>query len=129
MKPLAIFLAIFAFTPGIPRTWEKTAVDAMELPLANGQFSPIHIDEAAYYLIPERVIYKSYPVYAPGSEPAGYMERLKKIAPEVAFDPSALKTEAQWVSAGEIVFNAPTSFHPVFFSEQDLRDPGYFSQM
>src|ERR1700688_691469 len=98
MKPLAIFLAMLAFTAGVPRTWEKTAVDAMELPLANGQFSPIHIDEAAYYRIPERVIYKSHPVYAPGREPAGNMEPLKKIEPEVAFDPSVLRTEAVAVS-------------------------------
>ncbi len=129
VKSLALFLVFFIATPQIPRTWEKAAVDSMELPLANPQFSPIHIDEAAYYRIPERVIYKSYPVYAPGREPAGYMERLKTVEPEAAFDPSALKTEAEWVSAGEIVFNAPTSLHPVFFTAQDLSDPDAFSRM
>jgi hypothetical protein len=126
---LAVVLAMFINTPEIPRTWERSAVDAMELPLANAQFSPVHIDQAAYYRIPERVIYKSYPVYAPGREPAGYMAWLTTVEPEMAFDPSALKTEAQWVSAGEMVFNAPTSLRPVFFSAQDMRDPEFFNQM
>jgi hypothetical protein len=129
IKLFAILVAVLLFAPQIPRTWDKTKVDSLELPLANPQFSPIHIDEAAYYRIPERVIYKSYPVYAIGREPPGYLERLKTVDPEVAFDPSVLKTEAQWVSAGEIVFNAPTSFHPVFFAAQDMHDPAFFSQM
>jgi hypothetical protein len=129
MKLLAVFLGVIAFTPEIPRTWEKAALDTMELPLANAQFSPIHIDEAAYYRIPQRVIYKSYPVYAPGRAPAGYMEWLETLEPEVAFEPSTLKTEAQWVSAGKTVFNAPTSLHPVFFTAQDLTDPSFFSEM
>jgi hypothetical protein len=128
MKLLPLFLVLFAFAPDIPRTWEKAAVATMELSLANREFSPVHIDEASYYRIPERVIYKSYPVYAPGREPAGYMEWLKTAEPEVAFDPSALSTQQQWVSAGEIVFNAPTSLHPVFFTAQDLHDPNFFRE-
>jgi hypothetical protein len=100
----------------------------LELPLAKLEFSPIHIDEAAYYRIAERVIYKSYPVYAPGCEPAGYADWLKTVEPEVAFDSSRLKSPADWIAAGEIVFNAPTSLHPVFFTAQDLRDPNFFKQ-
>src|SRR5262249_60694364 len=75
-----------------------------------------------------RVIYKSYPVYAPGREPVGYMERLRSVEPETAFDPARLASPAQWVAAGEIVFNAPTSFHPVFFSAEDIRDPNFFKR-
>jgi len=126
MKTLAAFLALSAFAADIPRTWEQSAVDTMELPLAVREFSPVHIDEAAYYRIPERVIYKSYAVYAPGREPEGYAERLMTVEPEVAFDPSRLTTQAQWMAAGEIVFNAPTSLHPVFFTAEDLRDPAFF---
>src|SRR5580658_9485451 len=112
MKFLTALLAVSALAADIPRTWEKSAVDTLELPLANREFSPSHIEEAAYYRIPERVIYKSYTVYAPGREPAGYAEWLKTVEPEVAFDSSRLSTADQWISAGEIVFNAPTSFHP-----------------
>jgi hypothetical protein len=125
---LPALLVCCAFAADIPRTWEKSAVDTLELPLANPEFSPLHIDEAAYYAIPERLIYKSYPVYSPGREPRGYAEWLKSIEPEVAFDPARLGSPEQWVAAGEIVFNAPTSFHPVFFSAEELRDPHFFQR-
>ena len=129
MRALTILIAVFAcsaFAADIPRTWEQSAVDTLELPLANPKYSPVHIDEAAYYQIPERVIYKSYPVYAPGREPAGYAEWLRTVEPQLAFDPARLSSPEDWAAAGEIVFNAPTSLHPVFFSAQDLRDPEFF---
>jgi hypothetical protein len=126
MKLLAIFLVASAFAAEIPRAWEQSAVDTLEIPLASSRYSPIHIDEAGYYRIPERVIYKSYPVYAPGREPANYENWLKSLEPEVVFDSARLKTEAEWVAAGEIVFNAATSFQPLFFTARDLRDPAFF---
>ena len=49
---------------------------ALEVPLANPKFSPVHISEEQYYRIPARIIYKSYPIYRPDREPAGYMEWL-----------------------------------------------------
>jgi hypothetical protein len=129
MKLFTLFLiVVFALAPDVPRAWDKDAVDTLELPLANRRFSPVHIDEADYYSIPERVIYKSYPVYAPGREPAGYKEWLQTVEPQVAFDSSRLKTQEEWVAAGEIVFNAPTSLHPVFFTAEQLRDPEFFKQ-
>ena len=45
MKSIVLLLAVIAFATDIPRTWETTAVDSMELPLANRQFSPVHIDK------------------------------------------------------------------------------------
>jgi hypothetical protein len=123
-----VLLAWCALAAEIPRTWDQSSVETLELPLANREHSPVHIDEAAYYRVPERVIFKSYPVYAPGREPAGYMERLRTVEPESAFDPARLASPAQWVAAGEIVFNAPTSLHPVFFSAEDLRDPNFFKR-
>ena len=125
MKVLLLFLALPLFAADIPRTWEKSAVESLEVPLARPEFSAIHISEDAYYKIPERVIYKSYPVYAPGRAPAGYMEHLRTLDPAVAFDASKNKTQADWIAAGEIVFNAPTSFIPVFFTAQNLQDPEY----
>jgi hypothetical protein len=127
VKYLAFLLAVSAFAADIPRTWERSAVETLELPLAVSAYSPVHIDEAAYYRIPERVIYKSYPVYAPGYEPAGYTEWLRTVEPAVAFDPSHLTSPDQWAAAGEIVFNAPTSLHPVFFTAEDLRNPDFFT--
>jgi hypothetical protein len=129
VKFLATLLAVSAFAADVPRTWEKSAVETLELPLVNRNYSPVHLDDVAYYRIPERVIYKSYPVYAPGHEPAGYWEWLRTVEPAVAFDPVHLSSLDEWAAAGEIVFNAPTSLHPVFFTAEDLRDPDYFRTM
>jgi mono/diheme cytochrome c family protein len=128
MKTLVAFVAFSAFAADIPRVWEQSAIDTLELPLAIRDFSPLHIGEDAYYRIPERVIYKSYPVYAPGRGPKGYAEWLRTVEPEVAFDPSRLTNQEQWTAAGEIVFKAPTSLNPVFFSAKNLRDPAFFER-
>ncbi len=126
MRGIAILLAAGVFQPQIPRTWEDEAVATLEVPLANPKYSPIHISAEAYYRIPPRVIYRSYPVYDPRREPRGYMDWLKRQEPEVAFDMARLKTRADWIGAGEIVFNAPASFQPVFFGAAELRDPAWF---
>ncbi len=65
---------------------------------------------AAYNRIPALTIYKTYPVYAPGREPAGYMDHLRQVEPEIVFDPARLHTPAEWAKAGEAVFDAPTFF-------------------
>ena len=128
MKALAVLLAVSTFQPTIPKTWKTSDVEALEVPLANPKYSPIHISEGTYYRIPVRIIYKSYPVYHPSREPAGYIEWLKQQEPEIAFDPSRLHTREDWVKVGEVVFNAPTSYGPVFFSAVNLRDPSFFEK-
>jgi hypothetical protein len=122
----AFLLAAAVLQPDIPRTWEDAAVSALEVPLADSRFSPVHISEAEYYRLPERVIYRSYPVYHPDRQPAGYMEWLKSREPEIAFDPARLKARSDWIAAGEIVFNAPTTFGPLFFTAADLRDRSFY---
>jgi hypothetical protein len=126
MKALAVLLAAAVFQPQIPKTWSDPDVASLEVPLANAKYSPVHVSGEAYYRIPARVLYKSYPVYRPDREPAGYMEWLKKQEPAVAFDPSKLKTREDWVKAGELVFSAPTSYGPVFFGAAELRDPSFY---
>src|SRR5580704_12310251 len=63
-----------AFEPTIPRVWDDNAIATLELPLADPVGSPKHISSDYYYRIPVRPIYKSYPIYAPGHEPPGYLE-------------------------------------------------------
>jgi hypothetical protein len=96
--------------PTIPRTWDDAAIDALEVPLANPAGSPKHISADYYYKIPVRPIYKQYPVYAPGREPAGYTDWLKKQEPVIVWDDSGhrpqLTSEADWIKAGQIVFEA-----------------------
>ena len=57
------------------------------------------------------------------------MDWLKQQEPQAAFDRAALKTRDDWVKAGEAVFNAAVSFGPVFFSADDVRDPGFYEKM
>ena len=57
-------------------------------------------------------IYRGYPVYTPGREPAGYMESLKLKEPEIVFDPAKLRTQKDWIRAGAIVFRAGRLYLP-----------------
>ncbi|MEO7274379.1 MAG: hypothetical protein ABIX28_17930 [Vicinamibacterales bacterium] len=80
------------------------------LPLAVSDATPVQMSAETYYRIPVAPIYKSYPVYAPGREPSGYFAALQRRAPEIAFDAAVLATDADWVRAGELVFDAPIGF-------------------
>lgn len=68
------------------------------------------MSSAIYNQVPALTIYKTYPVYAPGREPAGYMEHLRSLEPEIVFDPAGLHTPADWARAGEAIFDATTFF-------------------
>jgi hypothetical protein len=124
---VAIFSAVFA-PAQVPRVWNQAAVDSLEIPLANAANSPKHISEDAYYRIPERVLYRAYSVYEPSREPAGYQEWLKSREPEIAFDGRRPRSKEEWIAAGEIVFNAPTSFGPMFFTAENLRDRAFYKR-
>jgi hypothetical protein len=102
-----------SFRPAVPRMWDDQAMSTLEVasPVPGG--SAKHASADYYYSIPVRPIYKSYPVYAPGYEPAGYMDRLNQLEPEIIWDTAhlpPLQTEADWIKAGETVFDAPSVF-------------------
>lgn len=101
---------------------------ALQLPLVDATASPKQIPAEYYYRIPVRTIYKNYPVYAPGSEPAGYIEWLKQQNPESVFDAAALKTEADWIRAGELVFNSPISYDNIA-QIADVRNPEWYEKL
>ena len=127
MSALLLLLAASAVSTDIPKTWVDAKVEALEVPLANAEYSSKHISEADYYRIPERVIFRSYPVYHPDHEPADYQDWLASREPEVAFDASKIDDEADWIAAGELVFNAATSFGPVFFGAREVRDASFYA--
>src|ERR1043166_865877 len=110
----------------IPKTWNDKAVADLEVPLADPRYSPVHVSSDYYYRMPVRQIYKSYPIYAPGKEPPGYIEWLKQQEPEIVFDAAKLKTESDWIRAGELVFNAPLGYQPV--SSSPFLDPKFYEQ-
>jgi hypothetical protein len=116
-----------AFSPTIPKVWDDEEMTGLEVPLADPAASPRHIPAEYYYRIPVRPIYKSYPAYAPGKEPPGYLGWLKRQEPEMAFDAAKLKTRQDWIRAGEIVFEAPI-FYDVVVSPADLKDPLWYEQ-
>lgn len=97
----------------VPVAWDREALAELQVPLANAAYSPVHVAPDDYYRLPVRPIYKSYPIYAPGREPAGYVNWLQQQEPQVVFDSAALKTEADWIAAGELVFDAPIRLAPV----------------
>jgi Di-haem oxidoreductase, putative peroxidase len=115
------------FSPAIPKTWDDPEIASLELPPADPSVSRVHVSADYYYRIPVRPIYKSYPVYAPGKEPPGYEEWLKQQEPETVFDASKLKTKADWIKAGEIVFDAPISYDRLGRAA-DIKDPLWHEQ-
>jgi hypothetical protein len=120
----------------IPKTWDEDGLRGSELPLTNPDYSPVQVPASFYYQVPERAICKSYPVYAPGREPDGYWEKLKSTPPEVVWGKDEkgvehrppLRTKADWVRAGELVFDASISYSDgpgLFPSLANVRDPKY----
>lgn len=67
-------------------------IEGFEVPLAQRDRTPRHLSSEEYYKFKIRPIYRSYPAYANGREPAGYLESLKQKEPEIIFDPSKLRT-------------------------------------
>src|SRR5215467_8328179 len=92
------------YQPTIPTVWDDAVMKDLEVPLVRAEYSPRHVPASFYYQIPVRPIYKSYPVYHPEREPKGYIEWLRSREPEIDWDASKLKTEEDWIRAGETVF-------------------------
>ena len=114
----------------VPRTWDDAEITRHEVPLANAAASPKHVTSDYYYKIPVRPIYKGYPVYAPGREPAGYMDWLRRQEPAVLWDDAdqspPLTTDADWLRAGELVFDAPTVYS-TNVAVEDVTDPAWLT--
>jgi len=111
--------------PVVPKTWDEQAIRAFDMPLADSTVIRTYMRADEYYSLPERPVYKSYAIYAPGREPAGYMEWLARQEPEVVFDAARLHTSEEWIQAGALVFDAPTAAAPV--SNQPMfRDPEFY---
>src|SRR5262249_53967291 len=116
------------FSPVIPRTWDDEALADFQLPLAEASASGVFVTSDYYYKIPVAPVYKNYPVYAPGKEPPGYLERLKMQEPQTIFDIAKLKTEKDWIAAGEVIFDLPVSFNGTV-SVADVRNPDWYGKV
>ncbi len=116
----------------VPRVWEDQAIGSLEVPLVYQNGSPKHVPAEYYYKIPVRPIYRSYPIYAPGRGPVGYLEQLKRKEPEILWDDGShalpLRTESDWRKAGELVFDSPL-FYDQIVSLQEAQDPEWYRRV
>ena len=115
------------FHANIPRVWDDAEVAHLDLPLAVADRSPRYVTAAQYYAFKVRPIYRSYPAYAKGREPAGYVEWLKEQEPQVIFDPAKLHSLADWITdktafkasvTKELMLRRLAAAHPGVFSRQ-----------
>jgi hypothetical protein len=70
----------------VSRLWDDRVVASVTLPSAIPGTRTLYLSSDYYYRIPERPVRKSYPFYAPGKGPAGYIDWLKTREPEIVFD-------------------------------------------
>ena len=108
-----ILLSIFILTGALlaaqvttqpPVTWDETALREWATPIAGLDVRPGHFSAEEYHKAPVDNL-RTYPVYYPGREPAGYWEMLQSVGPKPLIEPSTLTTEADWVKAGQRVFD------------------------
>ena len=112
--------------PPIPRTWDDAEIASLKVPLANAAASPKQVTADDYYRMPVRPIYKGYPVYALAtSRPvisSGSSSRSQSSFGMTTGMRRPLQTEADWIRAGEMVFDAPPGSNR-FFRIEDVRNP------
>ena len=65
-----------------PRFWNDRELAEWATPIAALDVRPSHFSEREYYAAPEAEWVRTYPVYFPGREPAGYWEMLRARKPE-----------------------------------------------
>jgi len=112
--------------PQIPRTWDESALAEWATPLAGLNARPTHISAKDYYALAVENL-RTYPVYFPGREPAGYWEMLQHIGPKPLIEPEKLKSAADWIEAGRRVFDEFDDLHlrildPKFIGEARNRE-------
>ena len=105
--------ALDYFKPEIPKAWDVEQLQSMHLPYADTTIRLGFISEEAYNKLPERISYKTYPFYMPGNEPPGYYDSLSKLDPVINFNENELKTEAEWIKAGELIYELPMNYIPL----------------
>jgi hypothetical protein len=83
----------------IPKVWDEAALADWAAPMAGLGARPAFFSEREYYAVPGDN-YRTYPVYHPDREPAGYWERLQRLKPELLVDSRIIRTKQEWIAAG-----------------------------
>src|SRR5262245_61484611 len=100
---LAILLSGISGFAQAPKTWDELALRDWATPVAGLNVRPGHFSEEEYLRAPVDNL-RTYPVYYPGREPAGYFEMIQNVGPKPIIEPETLKTADDWVRAGKRVF-------------------------
>src|SRR5438552_15204833 len=79
------------YRPDIPKTWDAAMLADWATPVAGLNVRPGHFTDQAYYGAPLDNL-RTYPVYYPGREPAGYWDMLQNVGPRPLIEPGKLKT-------------------------------------
>lgn len=87
----------------VPKLWDEEQLATWATPIA-GLGVPGHYSEAAYYAAPVDNL-RTYPVYHPRFEPAGYRAWMIAQGPQPIIDTTHLVTRADWTAAGAKVFD------------------------
>ena len=87
-----------------PRFWNDRELADWATPIAALAVRPSHYSERDYYAAPEAEWVRTYPVYFPGREPAGYWEMLRARKPEPLVA-SGARTGTEWIDTGRRVFD------------------------
>jgi hypothetical protein len=86
-----------------PRTWDDAALAAWATPVAGLNLRPGHFSSAEYDRAPLDNL-RTYPVYYPGREPAGYWQRLQTVGPKPLIEPAHRASDTDWARDGRRVF-------------------------
>jgi mono/diheme cytochrome c family protein len=91
-------------TTNPPVTWDEAALREWATPIAGLNVRPGHFSAEEYQRAPMDNL-RTYPVYYPGREPAGYWDMLQSVGPKPLIEPETLKSDADWIRAGQRVFD------------------------
>ena len=87
-----------------PVTWDEAALSEWATPIAGLNVRPGHFSAEEYHKAPVDNL-RTYPVYFPGREPAGYWEMLQSVGPKPLIELDTQRSDADWVRAGQRVFD------------------------
>ena len=87
----------------VPKIWDMKQLSTWATPVAGLGLAQNFYSEEDYYGAPIDNV-RTYPVYAPGYEPRGYREWMRKQGVQKLIEPEKLKTEQDWIEAGRRVF-------------------------
>src|SRR5437762_852678 len=100
----ALLLSTTGLAAETPKTWDDRALADWATPVAGLNVRPGHFSEREYYAAPVDNL-RTYPVYDPEREPAGYWEALQKKRPEPLVEIGRQRSAADLVLDGRRVFD------------------------